>query len=109
LIPGIEVNFGGAVYTVPPLTLGALEGLQKGLQALSASAGTLEPQHIATVLDATYLALKRNYPEITREAVGELVDFGNMHEVLAAITDVSGIRRKQSGETTPQTGSRQAG
>jgi hypothetical protein len=32
--PWHRITFGGATYTVPPLTLGALEGLQKRLEAL---------------------------------------------------------------------------
>lgn len=98
LIPGIEYNFGGGrVYTVPPLALGALQRLQKKLEALSTAAMT-DPQSIATVIEATHSALRRNYPDITEDQVGELVDLGNMHDVIGCITDVAGIRRKAEAD-----------
>jgi hypothetical protein len=112
VIPGIEFTFGDDVRVFPPLTLGALELLQKRLLALNNAGTQLAPEHMATIIDAAHLALKRNYPTLTREQVAEMIDLGNMHDVLLAVTDVSGIRRKAQaalGETTPQTGSRPAG
>lgn len=98
LIPGIEYDFGGGrVYTVPPLALGALQRLQKKLEALATASAT-DPTSIATVIEAAHAALKRNYPDITEDQVGELVDLGNMHDVIACITDVAGIRRKAEAE-----------
>jgi hypothetical protein len=104
MIPGIDFDFGGGrVYTIAPLTLGALEGLQKRFTALGQGAPT-DPANVATVLDAAHAALKRNYPEITRDEVAELVDLGNMSDVLVAVLDVAGLHRKAtiSGETPPQ-------
>ncbi len=104
MIPGIDFNFGGGrVYTIPPLTLGALEGLQQRFAALQQGAPT-DPANVATVLDATHLALRRNYPDLTRDQVAELVDLGNMSEVLIAVLDVAGLHRKAaaSGEMPPQ-------
>ncbi|MFZ5544401.1 MAG: hypothetical protein ACOZJZ_12645 [Pseudomonadota bacterium] len=92
MIPGIEFDFGGGrVYLVPPLSLGALELLQERIgQVLQ----TADPQSIATTLDVAFHALRRNYPDITREQVGELVDLGNMAEVFEVVMDVSGVRRR---------------
>jgi hypothetical protein len=114
LIPGIELDFGGGrVMTVPPLSLGALQRLQKKLEALSGAA-TLEPASVATVIEAGHAALVRNYPQLTPEDVAELIDVGNMHEVVASVLDVAGVRRKadaeaknrnaQPAETPPPTG-----
>ena len=104
MIPGIDFDFGGGrVYTIPPLSLGALEGLQKRFTALGQGAPT-DPANVATVLDAAYSALLRNYPDLTRAAVAELVDLGNMNDVLVAVLDVAGLHRKAaiSGEIPPQ-------
>lgn len=98
LIPGIEYDFGGGrVYTVPPLSLAALQRLQKKLEALQ-QASALDPASIGTVIDAAHSALKRNYPEMTPEEAAELVDVGNMHDVVACVMDVAGVRRKAEAE-----------
>lgn len=102
LIPGIEYDFGGGrVYTVPPLSLGALERLQKRIEALQ-GVTALDPASVKTVIDAAHSALKRNYPDMTIDEVAELVDVGNMHDVVACVMDVAGVRRKAEAETKNQ-------
>lgn len=116
---GIEYDFGGGVtLLVPPLSLGALETLQGGLAALKSAASATDPAAVRTVVDAAHAALRRNYPDITREDVGELIDLSNMLDVIAMVMDVSGVRRKeveaaknqqaqtagQQGTPSPQTG-----
>ena len=94
LIPGIDYDFGGErVYKLPPLSMGAMERLQKGLAALS-TAEALSPESITTIVDAAHAALRRNYPNLSREDVADLVDVGNMFDVVGAVLDVSGIKRK---------------
>lgn len=94
MIPGVEFDFGGGrVYLVPPLSLGALELLQDQLAALPTMAGT-DPVAVRTITDVALLALRRNYPEITRQEVGELLDVGNMGEVYECVMDVTGIKRR---------------
>ncbi len=103
LIPGVEFPFGGGkTYVVPPLSLGALERLQGKLASLSSASAT-DPESIKTVVDAAHSALKRNYPEMTRDEVAELVDLGNMHEVINCVMDVAGMRRKAADDAKNQT------
>lgn len=104
-IKGIEFDFGGEVLVIPPLSLGSLEVLQDRLATLSTVASALEPAAVKTVVDAAYAALRRNYPEITREQVMDLIDVGNMQDVMAAVMDVAGLRRKQIDEGKRQAGS----
>ena len=93
-IPGIDFDFGGGrVLVLAPLTLGALERLQDGLQAL-ATDSALAPASVKTIVSVAHASLARNYPTITRDDVMELVDVGNMVDVADAVMDVSGIRRK---------------
>lgn len=91
---GIEVEFSnGEKLIVPPLNLGALETFQDRLMSFK---GGLDTESITLVLDITTIALQRNYPDITRDMVAnELVDLSNMDEVMLAIMDVSGMRRKE--------------
>lgn len=105
-VKGIPVEMGGTVFIVPPLSLGALEQLQDALEHFTGD--IRDKSQMATMLDATHAALRRNYPEITREQVGEMVDLENMQRVMEAVMDVSGLKRRQleaggdtPGEATP--------
>jgi hypothetical protein len=90
-IPGVKIDFGGDVRVVPPLSLGSLKKLGDRLQNVK---NGVDAESVQTVLDAAFLSLKRNYPDITEEEVGEMVDLSNMQEVMQSIMDVSGLRRK---------------
>lgn len=95
---GIAVVMGGVEYVIPPLALGALEQLQDRIAGFKGD--ITDGKQVATVIDAAHAALKRNYPEITREDVADLVDVGVMAEVFEAVMDVSGLKRKglEAGE-----------
>jgi len=98
MIPGVRYDFGGGrVYLVPPLSLGALELLQADLAAL-ATAPMTDPASVRTMIDATHMALRRNYPELTRPAVGELIDVGNIGDVYECLMDVAGVKRRAQAE-----------
>ena len=93
MVPGVIVRFAnGEEMVVPPLTLGAMEVLQDSLMGYD---GSVSRENIATITKATYSALKRNYPEITEDYVrNELLDLGNMLDVMQAVMDVGGLVRK---------------
>lgn len=93
MIKGIAIDLGGAEYTVPPLSLAAVEAFQDRLAGFD---GTLSAPSVGLVLDVAHAALKRNYVTITRAELAELIDLGNMGEVFEAVMDVSGLRRKES-------------
>lgn len=91
--PGIATDLGGTWYVIPPIALGALEQLQDRIAQFNGD--VTDFSQIATVIDAAFAALKRNYPDITREEVANAIDVGNMAEVFEAIMDVSGLKRKE--------------
>nr|WP_316642883.1 hypothetical protein [uncultured Roseateles sp.] len=94
MIPGCLHDFGGGrAYILPPLSLGALELLHERMKLLPTLEVT-DPVAVATVIDATHIALCRNYPMITRVEVAELVDVGNMGDVYESLMDISGAKRK---------------
>lgn len=108
-VKGVQVEFAdGTVLTVPPLNLAAVEMLQERLVKFT---GGMDKESIGLVVDATLAALQRNYPDMTREhLVNSLLDLGNMQEVMEAVMDVSGLKRKEqekalgearAGTTTP--------
>lgn len=91
-VKGIEFPFAGGAKVIPPISLGALEQLQGAIAKFNGDA--LDASQVATVIDAAHAALKRNYPDITREQVGDMIDVENMGEVFACVMDVSGLKRK---------------
>jgi len=101
-VKGIPKDLGGATYVVPPLSLGALEQLQERLGSYTGDVNN--PADVRTTIDA---ALKRNYPDIKREEVAELIGLENMIEVFEAVMDISGMRRK--AYEAASTGSGEAG
>jgi hypothetical protein len=91
MVRGIPLILGdGKEYIVAPLTLGALEDYGDALNNI----GSLDRASVATTIDVTLASLKRNYPDITREQVRELIDVENMDKVFQACMDVSGLMRK---------------
>lgn len=91
-IKGIAINLSGETMIVPPLSLGALEQLQERIMKFSGDIG--DRDQVATVIDAVHSALRRNYPEVTRDAVADMIGLENMNEVFEAVMDVSGLKRR---------------
>lgn len=91
MVKGIPISLAGTEYIVPPLSLGALEELQERLADFS---GDLSPKSISLVVDATHRALIRNYPDLSRAAVAKMIDLGDMLDVISAVMDISGLKRK---------------
>ena len=85
MVPGIELTLGGTAYLVPPLSLGAIERFQDALK---------KPPTPSLVIDVATASLRRNYPDMTRDAVAELIDTANCAIVFDAIMGVSALAAK---------------
>lgn len=88
-VKGTLIDFPDGARTVPPLSLASIEALQDRLGSYT---GTIAD--VSIVIDALFHALKRNYPAITRAEAAEMVDVGNMHDVMMACMSVSGMLKK---------------
>lgn len=95
LYPGIEMVLGGQAYIIPSLSLGQVRRFQSKLQDWS---GKIEDQSVDLAITVIHAAISRNHPELTLEAVADLVDLGNMAELMQAVMDVSGLLRKAGDE-----------
>ena len=94
--PGVKMTLGGAVFVVPALSLRHAQQLQGRLGAYT---GQMDAESMELVIDVVHGALQRNYPETTRETVGDLIDLRNMREVMDAVMGVSGmVEAGPSGE-----------
>lgn len=98
-VKGIKIELAGVDRVVPPLSLGSLEQLHEPIQKFMANVSDLS--NVRVVVDAAHAALKRNYPEITREEVADAIGLDNMNDVFEAIMDVSGLKRKSLEAAAP--------
>jgi hypothetical protein len=91
LIEGVTIKMGGKEWVVPPLTLPPLRRfLQKGKELRKA------PQEDGTayfdlMVEAVLAAMRRNYPDLTKDTLEEFLDLGNIPDVFAAIAGRSGL------------------
>lgn len=91
-VKGIKLTLGdGKEYVIAPLLLGALEDMQ---ESISSVGDGLDPDTIRTMIDTAHSSLLRNYPDMTREDVRQLLDVANMADVFEACMDMSGMKRK---------------
>ena len=101
-VKGIAVILNGDAHIIPPIALGALEQLQDRIKTFTGDVSDMA--QVSTVIDCAHSALRRNYPDLTRTAVADMIDVANMAEVFEAIMDVSGLKRKAqdaAGEPAP--------
>jgi hypothetical protein len=101
IIAGIALTMGGRDWTVPPLTLGQLRRLMPKVRQLSAISATMDEDHIGTLVEIVAAALQRNYPEITTQAVEEMLDLGNAASVLSAVLSGSGLKSRETASGEP--------
>lgn len=92
---GIEIDIGDQRLVCPPLSLSTIEEMRDRLEAMN---GVDLQGKVATVIECAHAALKRNYPDITRQQVAEGIDLGTMEDVMLAVMDVSGVERKRRQE-----------
>ena len=104
-VKGVKFQLGDKTLILPPLSLRAFDQLLPRINAFMANKES--PDDTMVVVEAVHAALKRNYPDVTLEEVGDAVGLENMAEVLEAVMDVSGAVRKKreaaeaEGEATP--------
>jgi hypothetical protein len=99
LLEGTKCNLGGRDFIVPPLNIKALRILGPRFAELQSAAecGNLaemfQGEKLDTLLDVVHAAISRNYPEVTREELEDLVDLGNLEPVFRAVCAQSGMQK----------------
>lgn len=97
---GRWVPIGGEEYLVPPLALGTIVTLQDDVEKLKDMPGgrpTVEQMQLITKL--VHSGIKRNYPSMTEDEVGEMIDLDNWQDVVGAVLSIAGF--KKSGGAAP--------
>lgn len=79
---GQPFTLGGVDLIIPPLSLGALELYGEQLEQIETLPRLAQ---LRLITDVAHAALCRNYPEMTRAQVAELLDLSNANQVHAAV------------------------
>lgn len=88
---GTTIHIDGLPFVFAPLSLGAVEKLLPALQGF-------QPNDVGTVIDVAHKSLKRNYPDITRDDVADMLYMDQLEDVMSAVMSVSGLKSKQAQE-----------
>ncbi len=98
--PGIAVVVDGQELIVPSLTVRQFKQHQEILTkppAEGMDAATFMESRIPAIGDA----LRRNYPDITDDALLDKVDLANFRELVRAVQAASGMKVVKPGEVDP--------
>jgi len=105
MIPGKEITLGAKKYTMPPIPFIALKKHKDLLGRLVG--GEVDPQSMfktdfEALFDCVYLTLKRNYPDLTEDALATDMDVVNIRGAIDAMMGVAGFPEKPAtGEPQP--------
>lgn len=86
---GVDVVLGGRTFVLPPMSLGIVEKFQARIDTFLK--GT-ETNAIGLMIDVMHACLRRNYPELTRDEVGDLLDTTTINEAFITLLHQSGWR-----------------
>lgn len=89
---GTALAIDGKDWVFAPLSLGSLELLLPKLQSFT-------EQDLGTVIDVAHKSLKRNYPEITRSEVADMIYMDQLQDVMGAVMSVSGLKANGKDDT----------
>ncbi|MFI5230065.1 MAG: hypothetical protein ACHQWU_13410 [Gemmatimonadales bacterium] len=96
---GQAIEVDGVTYIVPPLALGAVQDLLPRIEAIGAppsSSVGLTKEQVDTMLDVILAAMRRNYPELTRATLEEIVDLGNVKPLFRMVLGLSGFEQSDA-------------
>ena len=93
---GVPVFMAGTTYIIPALSLRQFEENTEALTAPIEGASALEVFKRSVPIIG--LAIRRNYPEITDEALFDMLDLENFNVVMRAVQNASGMKVVAPGE-----------
>jgi hypothetical protein len=89
-----SVEFGGQTWTLFPLNARELKELARlGKRFEAIRHRVFSPEHIDFLVDIVFTGLTRNYPDLTKEQLGEWLNAKNIWEIAEAVTEAGGFTR----------------
>ena len=90
---GTPIKLGGVEYVMPPLNLKRLKALRAEFDIVNTmdKGRIMTDEQIDAMLKVIHAAISRNYPDMTVDDLAELIDFGNLQTISAAVSSISGL------------------
>ena len=90
---GTKKNIGGDNYIIPALSLKQVKNLKPEIDLVSDSTSDQDIRFDA-MSKIIFTALSRNYPDITEDQVKDMLDLNNILEIIDAVMNVSGFKKR---------------
>ena len=103
LIDGVKLTLDGREWIVPPLNFRQLKTLLPKLDDLQSASSGFDAAHLDAVTDLVEAALTRNYPDLTRHRIEEMITIADIPKVIAAVLTGSGFDKQVQKNTPGQT------
>lgn len=104
-VAGTWVEMGGKSYLVPPLNFKGLRQVEEDLKVLASiklEGGALpSDDQVKSLCKVIKASIVRNYPNVTLEELEDLVDFGNLPQLILAVMKASGLVQKEGAPGKP--------
>lgn len=97
---GVSIYMDGREWVIPTLSVRQFRQHYKLLLDTDVTVENWQDK-VAERIPLILAAMSRNYPEVTEEQLLDMLDLRSFNAVLLAISNASGIRRAQPGESGP--------
>lgn len=98
---GVKLVLGGREFVVPPLSLRQVRSFtEDGTFDKVGKIGNRLPsvEELDVALDVIHAALKRSYPDLGKDELLDLLDVGNLNDVMIAVCQAAGFEKVKPGE-----------
>lgn len=99
IIDGVELKIGVRTFIVPPLNFKRVRQLRDKLVLISQVRGVPTDAQMDLIVEVCLSAIERNYPEVKKAQLEELLDLGNAAAVLRAVMGVAGLEQNAEKAT----------
>lgn len=97
--PGVSIVVAGSTFVVPRLSLRQMQVLKDQLKRIQEKAKEIDlDAQIGDITDIVHAAVGRNYPDLSRDELGDLLDLGTVGPFLRAAIDGSAEETPPKGE-----------
>jgi hypothetical protein len=98
---GTPISISGTEYIVPPLSFKQFKALREDVMKLNTGDVSSSEEQQGVVLRIVHAALSRNYPDLTLDQVEDMLDLGNIHEIVKAIVGVNQLKKSMELTANP--------
>lgn len=96
---GVNIQLGKKNYIIPALSIKSIRRLRNDIDKIAGKNITSD-ESIDAVLNIIHEAIKRNYPDITKEHLEDVVDLGNMNLIIEIVLNQSGLTKTRVEDQT---------